>query len=109
MPPVFGPVSPSPTRLKSCAGASGTTVVPSVSANSDTSGPSRNSSMTTRPQAAACAQCLGAVVSHHDALAGREPVVLDDVRRPELVQRAPPPPASSHTRATGRSARRRPP
>ena len=24
MPPVFGPVSPSPTRLKSCAGASGT-------------------------------------------------------------------------------------
>ena len=26
MPPVLGPVSPSPTRLKSCAGASGTTV-----------------------------------------------------------------------------------
>ena len=30
MPPVLGPVSPSPTRLKSCAGTSGTTVVPSV-------------------------------------------------------------------------------
>ena len=41
MPPVLGPASPSPTRLKSCAGSSGTTVRPSDSANSDTSGPSR--------------------------------------------------------------------
>src|SRR5262245_40419697 len=55
MPPVFGPVSPSPTRLKSWAGASGSTRVPSLIPNRDTSGPSRYSSMTTRPQRAACA------------------------------------------------------
>src|SRR5262245_32872254 len=55
MPPVFGPVSPSPARLKSCAGSRGTAVMPSVTANSDTSGPSRNSSMTTVPAARACA------------------------------------------------------
>ena len=51
IPPVFGPASPSPARLKSCAASSGTAVTPSASANSDTSGPSRNSSMTTVPQA----------------------------------------------------------
>ena len=56
MPPVFGPVSPSPIRLKSCAGISGTTVTPSVTPNSETSGPSRYSSITTRPQARACAR-----------------------------------------------------
>ena len=39
MPPVLGPVSPSPTRLKSCADASGTTRVPSVTQSSETSGP----------------------------------------------------------------------
>ena len=48
MPPVLGPESPSPARLKSCAGCKGRTVTPSVMANKDTSGPSRNSSMTTR-------------------------------------------------------------
>ena len=41
MPPVLGPVSPTPTRLKSCAASSGTTVSPSTTQNSDTSGPSR--------------------------------------------------------------------
>ncbi len=55
MPPVLGPSSPSSARLKSCAGCSGTTVVPSVIANSETSGPSRYSSMTTRSQEAAWA------------------------------------------------------
>src|SRR5690606_31681349 len=55
MPPVFGPVSPSPTRLKSCAGSSGTAVSPSVTTNSDASGPSRYSSTTTRSQRAAWA------------------------------------------------------
>ena len=59
MPPVFGPASSSPTRLKSCAGTSGTTVSPSQMQNSDTSGPDRNSSTTTAPsglarQAFAC-------------------------------------------------------
>ena len=48
MPPVFGPWSPSSTRLWSCEVASGTTVVPSESAMKDTSSPSRNSSTTTR-------------------------------------------------------------
>ncbi len=54
MPPVFGPVSPSPTRLKSCAGSSGTADCPSVTTKSDTSGPARYSSITTRPHSAAC-------------------------------------------------------
>ncbi len=56
MPPVFGPWSPSRARLKSCAGSSGTAVTPSVTANRDTSGPSRNSSITTVPQSRACAR-----------------------------------------------------
>src|SRR3954447_523670 len=51
MPPVFGPASPSSRRLKSCAGTSGSTVVPSVTANSETSGPSRYSSTSTAPPA----------------------------------------------------------
>ncbi len=58
MPPVFGPSSPSSARLKSCAGCSGTTVSPSVIAKRETSGPSRNSSMTTRSQALACSRAL---------------------------------------------------
>ena len=47
MPPVLGPVSPSPTRLKSCAGASATARVPSHTASSDSSGPVIPSSITT--------------------------------------------------------------
>ena len=47
MPPVFGPVSPSPMRLKSRAGASGTARSPSQSASTESSTPSRNSSTTT--------------------------------------------------------------
>ena len=39
MPPVLGPVSPSPTRLWSWAGASGTARSPSHTASSDSSGP----------------------------------------------------------------------
>ena len=58
MPPVFGPSSPSRSRLKSCAGSMGSTDRPSQIANSDTSGPSRNSSITTRPHDAACARAL---------------------------------------------------
>src|SRR6478672_1701232 len=49
MPPVLGPASSSPTRLKSCAGASATTVSPSLMQKTETSGPSRNSSTTSRP------------------------------------------------------------
>ena len=104
MPPVFGPVSPSPIRLKSCAGSSGSAVTPSVTTNSDTSGPSRYSSMTTLCPPAmmslACASAAGRDRRDHDALAGREPVVLHHVRRAELVQRAPRPrPPTTQVRA----------
>src|SRR5437773_1442524 len=47
MPAVFGPVSPSPARLKSRAGASGITSTPSVMPSSDSSAPSGRSSTTT--------------------------------------------------------------
>ena len=87
MPPVLGPVSPSPTRLKSCAGCSGTTVAPSVTAKSETSGPSRYSSMTTRAARGRVGERLRQVGGHDDALAGGQAVVLHDVRRAELVQR----------------------
>ena len=49
MPPVFGPSSPSPTRLKSWAGASASASLPSASANSETSSPSSSSSITSGP------------------------------------------------------------
>ena len=47
MPPVLGPASPSPARLKSCAGARATAVRPSHTASTDSSGPVMPSSMTT--------------------------------------------------------------
>ena len=56
MPPVFGPRSPSPMRLKSCAAPSDTRPRPSARANSDTSSPSRSSSTTTSPPSAAAAR-----------------------------------------------------
>ena len=96
MPPVLGPVSPSPTRLKSCAGSSGTTVSPSTTQNSDTSGPSRNDSSSTGCPAssrlAACARAASRSARHHHALACGQTVVLDHPRRvaaggPEPVQR----------------------
>src|SRR5213083_2733238 len=49
MPPVFAPVSPSPTRLWSRAGGSATTVSPSTRACSEASSPFRTSSSSTRP------------------------------------------------------------
>ena len=56
MPPVLGPRPPSKMRLKSWAGWRAYAVVPSHTANTETSGPSRNSSMTTRSQVAAWAR-----------------------------------------------------
>jgi hypothetical protein len=47
MPPVFGPVSPSPTRLWSCEVASGSTCSPSTITMKLASSPSRNCSTTT--------------------------------------------------------------
>ena len=46
MPPVLGPVSPSPMRLKSWAGTSGTARVPSQRTSSEHSSPTSPSSMT---------------------------------------------------------------
>src|ERR671925_431106 len=51
MPPVLGPVSPSPTRLWSRAGASGRTVRPSVTASRLASGPAWYSSSRMRAPA----------------------------------------------------------
>ena len=48
MPPVLRPVSPSWARLWSMDETMGTMALPSVKASTDTSGPSKNSSMTTR-------------------------------------------------------------
>ena len=94
MPPVLGPVSPSPSALEVLRrAASGTTVAPSVRQNSETSGPSRYSSTTTRPprrarQAAACAAAPAPRPSVTTTPLPRgEAVVLDDVRRAERVQR----------------------
>ncbi len=47
MPPVFGPVSPSPTRLWSRDGARATARSPSHSGEDGSSGPTRPSSITT--------------------------------------------------------------
>ena len=47
MPPVFGPTSPSPSRLWSCEVASGRTCLPSAMTMKLASSPSRNSSTTT--------------------------------------------------------------
>ena len=98
MPPVFGPVSPSPTRLKSCAAASGRAAWPWQSASSETSSPTSSSSTTTvRPAspkapptrlASMAASRRGAIGADRDALAGREPVGLDDARAAELVDGA---------------------
>ena len=89
MPPVFGPSSPSPTRLKSWAGASATARAPSHTASTDSSGPRRPSSMTTvRPGVAE--RLARQVVGHRlaglgqrlgdqHALAGGQAVGLDHV------------------------------
>ena len=82
MPPVFGPVSPSPARLKSCAAPSGTACAPSQSANSETSSPSSSSSITNSPPNAATARNAASTSSarpaDEHALAGCEAVRLDD-------------------------------
>ena len=52
MPPVLGPVSPSPTRLWSCAVASGSAVSPSTRAKKLASSPGRNCSITISSPAA---------------------------------------------------------
>src|SRR6185503_7319671 len=88
MPPVLGPVSPSPTRLWSCAEASGTAVFPSTNANRLASSPSRNSSMTSGPSpAAAIALSAGARGRDGDSLARGQSVGLDHYRKTEAPER----------------------
>ncbi len=90
MPPVLGPVSPSPTCLWSCAVPKGSAVLPSQRQKKLASSPVKNSSTTTSApalpnepskQSSMAAQRLG--FGHRDghALAGRKPVGLDDDRR----------------------------
>ena len=92
MPPVLGPWSSSKTRLKSWAGARGTTVLPSHRQNSETSGPSRNSSTTTTAAVLGQARLARGPAppsrsfGDDDALARGEPVVLDDVGRTQRVE-----------------------
>ena len=91
MPPVLGPVLSSPTRLKSCAGSSATTVEPSDRQNSETSGPSRYSSTTTCGARARQSRAWSMASSRSnvtdDALARGQPVLLHDVRRAEGGER----------------------
>ncbi len=86
MPPVLGPVSPSPTRLWSCAEPNGFARSPSQSAKKDSSSPSRNSSITTQAPAAPKRPAKISVIGRlgfgrrrrdDDALAGRQPIRLD--------------------------------
>ena len=90
MPPVLGPVSPSPTRLWSCAVASGSTCSPSQSAKKLASSPTRNSSITTSApaapnapakQASMAASAAAARLGDDHAFAGGKPVGLDDDRQ----------------------------
>ncbi len=96
MPPVLGPASSSPTRLKSCAGSSGTTV-----RAVDETEQRHLGSVEERLQqhrVAVVEQCGGVraggvtVGGDHHTLAGRQTVVLDHPgvlpgRRAEAVQR----------------------
>ena len=88
MPPVLGPTSPSPTRLKSWAGSSATTCVPSEMQNTDSSWGPVEVLLDDDPPAGlgrGTARRAGgppAGVGHDDTLAGGQAVVLDDVRGP---------------------------
>ena len=97
-------------RLSSWAGSSGRTVVPSVTANRDTSGPSRYSSTNRTAgveHAVAVGDGGGAVVGDDDALAGGQAVVLDHVRRARPRPARSPPrrgPPTGQDRAVGTPA-----
>ena len=79
---MFGPVSPSPTRLWSCAAPSGSAVLPSHSANSETSSPTRHSSITTEAPASPNAPRLHHRVDRRQGLAPRSPPPRRPCRRP---------------------------
>ena len=95
MPPVFGPVSLSPTRLWSAATPRYTASSPSQRAKTEISSPERNSSITTSAPAAprilssmmAVMAACGLVqrLGDHHALAGGQAVGLDDDRRAHFL------------------------
>ena len=99
MPPVFGPVSPSPTRLWSCDDASGTHRAPVGERHErDLLAGQELLDHDLRPGRAERAPHhdlveTGArgreVVAHQHALPRREPVGLHDDRRADLVEVAP--------------------
>ena len=133
MPPVFGPVSPSPIRLKSCAAPSGTTRVPSEIANSDTSLPleqllDHHATVELLNREQRVVELGGRAADEH-ALARCEPVGLDDARAagrprgsrrsgcpqrasrpwrmPSILRCAPPRPRARRPRSRFAAARRR--
>ena len=89
MPPVLGPTSPSPTRLKSWAGGRARTVTPSVMQKT---GPRGRRGLLDEDLAAGVGEtglgvgAGGQVVGDDDALAGGETVGLDDVGGAEGVE-----------------------
>ena len=86
MPPVLGPRPPSRMRLKSCAGCSAR-AVGAVADREERHLGAVEELLDHDPLAARrVGQRLGAVGGHHDALAGGEAVVLDDVRRAQRVE-----------------------
>ena len=97
MPPVFGPASPSPTRLKSCAGASGTPRRRRRTARAATararSGPPRSPACgprrrTPRPRGTprTASRGVGERLGDEHALARRQPVGLDDVEAGQRLE-----------------------
>ena len=92
MPPVLGPASSSPTRLKSCAGASGDDGLAVADAEDRHLGPVEEL-LDDEPAVGLGEAGTGVLdgdlarVGDDDALAGGEPVVLDDVRGAEGVER----------------------
>ena len=77
MPPVFGPRSPSSSRLWSRAGASGSTAEPSVSAITDSSGPSNRSSTSRRGGVGPCEPAI-----HSSSIARRAPAASSQTTTP---------------------------
>ena len=91
MPPVFGPASPSPTRLKSCAGSSGTARAAVAHREQRHLGTGQVLLDQHRVPAVEHGQRVldgrRPVVGDDDALAGGQTVVLDHIRRAAAGQR----------------------
>src|SRR6476620_514151 len=111
MPPVLGPSSSLPTRLKSCAGARATTVSPSLMQKTETSGPSRNSSTTSRPsglsrQVRACSRATSRETVTTTPLPAASPSSLTTCGAPSAASAASTSAMVVHTcaRAVGTSA-----